>query len=187
MSANLRNYVKTIYALDAVVQRTPTEAWDKQSPCDAWTAREVLGHFMWGAQRLTAAASGDATPPEKAEAEVAGTDPKSNWAITRDALLAALDHQGALDRHFDGPFGPGRIDDFLGIHTTDGLLHAWDIAKTAGIDSHIPEDLAAACAAGLASFGDGIRRPGLFDAAVAVPESADPVTKFVAIAGRNPL
>jgi uncharacterized protein (TIGR03086 family) len=185
MSENLRNYTKAIYTMDAVVRRTPESSWAQQSPCDLWSARQVLGHFMSGAQRVTAVAAGAQLPAEKPEADVAGDDPQASWAATRDALLTALDHQGSLAQSFNGPFGPGTLDAFLGIHTLDCLLHAWDIAKTAGIDAHLPADLAAAGTAGIAGLGDIARSPGLFGPAVEI-DSDDPAKQFAAIAGRNP-
>ncbi len=185
MSENLRNYTKAVYTMDAVVQRVPDSVWDQQSPCELWSAKQVLGHFMRAGQHIAAAASGQSGADERSEAEVAGADPKATWAASRDALLAALDHEGALAQSFNGPFGPGTIDDFLAIHAMDCLLHTWDIAKTAGIDACLPVDMAAAGAAGLASFGDAVRGPGLFGPAVDV-ETDDPVARLVAIAGRNP-
>jgi uncharacterized protein (TIGR03086 family) len=186
MSQNLRNYTKTIYALDAVLQRAPSDRWDDQSPCDAWTARQVLGHYMWGLQRVATVANGTPPPEEKSEADVAGPDPLTSWAETRDTVLAALDQPGALANIVDGPFGPGPLDAFLQIHTMDGLLHTWDLATTFGIDAFIPTDLAEAGTAGIAAAGDGIRSPGLFGPAVACAADADAVTRFVAIAGRTP-
>ena len=185
MSENLRNYTKAIYTMDAVVQRVPDSVWEQQSPCDEWSAKQVLGHFVGATHSVAAAAMGEQSPERKSEAETAGSDPKATWAASRDALLAALDHPGALGQDFHGPFGPGTVDSFLGIHAIDCLLHAWDIAKTAGIDAHLPADIAAAGAAGLASFGDAVRAPGIFGPAIEV-DSDDPVTRLVAIAGRNP-
>ena len=186
MSQNLRNYVQTIYALDAVVKRAPQAGWDAQSPCEAWTAREVLGHYMWGLQRVTALASGTPTPGELAEAKVAGDDPQASWARTRDGVLAALDQPDVLAKVIDGPFGPSTIDDFLQIHTMDGLLHTWDVATSFGMEAHVPPALAEAGTAMLTAAGDAIRGPGLFAAAVDAPADADAVTRFVAIAGRTP-
>lgn len=186
MSENLRNYTRAVYTVDAVVNRMPTDAWDHPSPCDQWTAREVLGHFIWGMQNVTAAATGAPAPESRPEAVTATDDPVATWRSTRDALLAALDQQGSLQTSFNGPFGPTPIDGFLPIHTFDGILHAWDIAAAGGIDAHVPEDLAAAGHAALVSFGDGIRHPGLFGPAVEVADDADVVTQFVACAGRQP-
>jgi uncharacterized protein (TIGR03086 family) len=185
MSENLRTYTKAIYTMDAVVQRVPDAAWDQQSPCEEWSAKEVLGHMIWAMQNLTAAATDGQFPSKTTEAETSGADPSATWAASRDALLAALDHDGAIYKSFNGPFGPGTIDDFLAIHAIDCLVHTWDIARTAGIDAHLPVDMAAAGAAGLASLGDSVRVPGLFGPAVEV-ESDDPVTRLVAITGRNP-
>ncbi|MFV0307615.1 MAG: TIGR03086 family metal-binding protein [Desertimonas sp.] len=186
MSKNLRDYTRAVYTMDAVVNRMPADAWDNPSPCDGWTARQVLGHFMWGAERIASAAAGEDPPAPRSEAEMATDDPPRAWAATRDHVLGALDHDGALRRDFSGPFGPGDVDSFLPIHGVDGLLHAWDVATAGGIEAHLPTDLAAAGAAAIASFGDGIRQPGVFGPAVAVSDDADDVTRFVAIAGRTP-
>jgi uncharacterized protein (TIGR03086 family) len=185
MSENLRTYTKAIYTMDAVVQRAADSAWDQQSPCVEWTARQVLGHFIWGVQRLTSVAADGPSPAEQPEADVAGVDPAATWAATRDALFVALDHKGALDREIVGPFGPSTVDDFLGIHSIECLLHTWDVATAVGVEPHLPRDIAAAGAAGLASAGDGLRGPGLFGPAVEV-SSDDPVVQFLTIAGRDP-
>ena len=186
MSQNLRNYVKTIYTVDAVVQRAPQTGWDVQSPCEAWSAREVIGHYLWGVKRLVALANGTALPAEQAEADVAGPDPKASWLAARDAVLEALDQPGVLAKIVAGPFGDTSIDDFLNLPIMDGLLHAWDIATSFGMDAHLPEDLAEAGAAFITAFGEGARQPGLFGAAIDVPATADAATRFVAIAGRRP-
>ncbi len=186
MSQNLRNYTKVLYTLDAIVNRTPADAWDKKSPCAEWTAREVLGHFMWGVQRVAAVASDTALPAELAEAKVAGPNPAASWAETRDLVLASLDQPGALQRPFTGPFGPGTLDSFIAVHTMDGLMHSWDIAKTAGIDAHLPADLVEAAMGALAGAGDAIRGPGLFGPAVEVSADADAATRLAAFSGRSP-
>jgi uncharacterized protein (TIGR03086 family) len=186
MSENLRNYTRAVYTVDAVVNRMPPQAWDRPSPCEGWTAREVLGHFMWGMQSITSAAHGGDRPAVRSEAEVATDEPTVAWAATRDELLAALDHQGALQRTFTGPFGPSTIDAFLAVHTLDGILHAWDIARAGGIEACVPVDLALAGTAAIEGLGDVVRQPGLFGPAVDCPADADPVSRFVAVAGRRP-
>ena len=186
MSQNLRNYVKSVYTLDAVVQRAPQRGWDAASPCDGWTARQVLGHYLWGMKRTIALVNGTEHPAVQAEADVAGSDPNATWAALRDTVLEALDQPGVLDQVVAGPFGDMELDAYLNLPIMDGLLHAWDIATSFGQDAYLPPDLAAVGAAMIASFGDGARRPGLFGPEVEVPADADSVTRFVAAAGRSP-
>ena len=46
MSENLRRYTRAVYAMDAVVNRVDPQTWANPSPCDAWCAKEVLGHAI---------------------------------------------------------------------------------------------------------------------------------------------
>lgn len=186
MSEHLRNFVKSVYALDAVVQRAPADAWHRPSPCTEWTAREVLGHVIWGLDNIASRASGGDAPAERSEAEVAGPDPVETWNQTRDAVLEALDRDGALQQVFVSPFGEMSIDGFLGFYPSDVLAHTWDIATAMQIEPHLPVDLCERGAIGLAAAGDSLRRPGLMAAAVPVAGDADALTRFIALSGRNP-
>lgn len=96
VSENLRNYVKTLYAMDAVVRRVPLGAWDNPSPCADWSGREALGHTIWGLENLTTRIASTEPPPEQPEAEVADVDPVASWTEAMDGMLATLDQQGVL-------------------------------------------------------------------------------------------
>lgn len=186
MSENLRKFVKAAYAMDAVVARTPAEAWSRQSPCDDWTAAEVLGHIVWSLRKITADAAGEPKPADQAEADVAGDDPGATWTAALDAALTALDRPGSLQREVNGAFGPMSLDSMLGFAPGDMLAHAWDIATTAGLDAHLPSDLCEFYAAGIAAAGDRVRGPGMMAPAVDVPADADAATRFIAQTGRTP-
>lgn len=75
MSKDLQDYIKTIYTMDGVVRRVADKDWDNQSPNDEWSAKETLGHVIWGMKRMQSAITGDAPPAEQAEGEVAGEKP----------------------------------------------------------------------------------------------------------------
>lgn len=186
MSLNLRDFTKATYTFDAVVQRVPADAWERRSPCEEWTAREVLGHVVWGMQRITAGALGHDAPAERPEAESAGDDPVATWNEAMRATLTALDQQGVLDRTVTTSFGTATIDAVLGFYPADLLAHAWDIATTAGQDAHLPADLCERFAVGIAAAGDGVRGPGRMAEPVAVAAGADAPTRFIAQTGRTP-
>jgi hypothetical protein len=46
MSKNFRVYTKALYGFDHVVRSMPRAAWSSPSPCEGWTARDVLGHVI---------------------------------------------------------------------------------------------------------------------------------------------
>ena len=186
MSVNLRDFTRAAYTFDAVVRRAPSDTWERQSPCEDWTAAEVVGHIVWTMHRITAGARGRERPAEQPEADIAGDDPVATWNGAFHETLAALDRPGALDTTVDVAFGTTTIDGVLAFVPSDLLAHAWDVATAAGIDAHLPADLCERFAVGIAAAGDGVRGPGRMAAAVAVPADADAATRFIAQTGRTP-
>lgn len=185
MSSNLRNYVKAAYAMDAIVQRVDPGQWDNPSPCSEWTAREVLGHVIWHTKRLAAQCTGGPPPAEQPESEVAGSDPVRAWSAAQEALLEALDQEGALQTPTDGPFGSSTIDDSLALSTFDAMTHAWDIAKATHQNPVIPADLAQRAYDMVRGAGEAVRSPGILGPEMDAPDDADIVTRYMALAGRQ--
>ncbi len=140
MTKNVRDFTRSVYLMDAVVRRVPNNAWMLSSPCEGWTARDVVGHV---ASVLTAAAemvvTGVMVMPEM-PADLA--DPDLVWSRAREAILGAIDEPGALEREGAFWFGPMSVDDLIGVVLWDPLTHAWDVATAVGIDPHLDEDLA---------------------------------------------
>lgn len=186
MSQNLRDYVKTLYTMDGVVRRVADGDWDNQSPNDEWTAKQTLGHVIWGMKRMINAINGDSPPAEQAEALVAGDRPADTWEGVRENLLNALDHHGVLQKEIETPLGDMTVDEALGRFLFDSLTHAWDIAQATGVDAAIPEDLAEKALTVLMAFGDAVRGPGILAEAVEVQDAAPVQDKLIAYSGRQP-
>ncbi len=186
MSENLRDYTKTLYAMDGVVRRVPADSWDEPSPNEDWSAKETLGHVIWGLRRITTAINDEDPPAEQAEADVAGDDPATSWGEALDDVLDALDQRGVLSKVIDTPFGSMSVDDAIGTFFVDPLTHAWDIAKAADIEPALPDKLTKRAIAMLSVAGDALRRPGGLGPAIEVADDASDTDKFVAISGRQP-
>lgn len=185
MSENLRTYLRGVYAFDAVVRRVPRAAWDSSSPCEEWSAREVLGHVCWGTRNIASGVSGGPGPDEQPEAEIAGDDPLAAWEVSRAAVTEALDTNGVLQRTIQSPFGEMKVDGALAVFLGDITMHTWDLATAAGIDHGIPDVLAERVVAAIGAAGDVIRRPGVFGPALEPPPGADAATRMAAIGGRK--
>jgi len=186
MSDNCRRYVKALYALDSVAKRVPSSAWDNQSCCKEWTARQVAGHAAW-VVRSTAAATGNLSRPEPTdEAEFAGDDPAATISAAVAAAVHALDQQGALAKVGPTAFGEMSVDAFLGAIWVDPLTHAWDIADATGVPHGIEQATASAAKVALEPLAEALRGPGRFDPVVGGQHN-DAVAALVAFTGRTPV
>ena len=184
MSLNLRNLSKAVYTFDAVVHRVSDEKWDNQSPCDEWTARDVLRHHCGVLTALAATLeSGETVPPVSIES---ADDPAMVWTQTRDTALEALDTPGILEREGKFWFGPMSVDQWIQAVQWDSIAHAWDIAKATGVEAHIPHDLAGISHEVIGQMRDTLAGWGLLADAVEAPEGADAAQRFLAMIGRDP-
>lgn len=186
MSENLRKYTQALFTLDAVAARVPADAWDNQSCCENWTAREAAGHAAWLVRHLGRLAAGEQPAAEQPEAEVLGDDPAAGMRDIVTTTLAQLDQPDSLARIAQTPFGEMPIEDFMGVVWVDPLTHAFDVADAAGIAHGIDQPTAEAALAQLQPLADGLRSPGLFGDAVET-DADDAVARFIAFTGRTPV
>ena len=185
MSVNLRNFTKAVYGMDAVVQRVPADAWDNDSPCEGWTARDVVGHQAGVLNGVAHIARNNEvvmpSPPEDV------SDPVAVWAAARDEVLAALDAKGALRQ--EGPywFGPMSVDDLIGVVQWDPLTHAWDISQATGVVAVLDEELVQQSYDRISAMREPLAKMKLVGEQVPVPGDADIVTRYLGLVGRNPI
>jgi len=164
------------------VDAVPADRWDDESPCQGWSARDVLQHLL-DSHRDMPAKVGLTVP---ADVSVA-TDPAAAWAQAREALQAILDDPEQASREYDGYFGrtslERTLDAFLGL---DLIVHAWDIARATGGDTElVPEDVDRALEDSR-GWGDTIRMEGVCGPAVEVADDARPQDRLLAFLGRTP-
>lgn len=184
MSQNLRNYVKAIYAMDAVVQRVPNDRWDAETPCDEWSARELVAHEAGVFDAVAEMArTGRLRMPEMpaADGEIVAL-----WNESRDRLLEELDKPGAIRRVGEYWFGKATIDQLIAFATWDPLGHAWDLGQATGLYVPPLNDVAEATLDVIEPLADGLRSMKLIGDPVDVPADADPMARFLGLAGRDP-
>ena len=184
MSQRLRDFTKAVYGMDAVVRRVPNDAWDNPSPCEGWSARDVVAHQVGVLDGVAHMAAGNemilpAMPEDR-------SDPVALWAESCDRVLAALDSEGAL--HHEGAywFGPMSIDELIGVVQWDPLTHAWDVAQAAGIEAALDENLARSSFERISALRPSLAKMRLVGDEVPVADDADIVSRFLGLVGRDP-
>lgn len=184
MSDNLRRYIRALHGFDAVVRRTPADAWSNQSPCEEWTATDVVAHCIGMNEMIIGFTQG--TAASSAE-EPAIDAPATAWRASFESWAQVLDTDGALHAVAVTPWGEMAVDRFLGFVWVDPLIHTWDLSIATGQEPVLHLDLVERATAQLIRAGDSLRAPGRFGAAVELDADANAYDRLAAVAGRTPV
>lgn len=181
MTETADRYRQLAERFTALVGDVPAEGWDAASPCEGWTARDVLDHVVESSAGLLGRF--DRAP------DVTGDEPAQRWIATRDAMQAAVDDPAVAGTEYDGFFGRTTLAETVdGFMSPDLLVHTWDIARAAGLPQYepMPPEEVEQVHARLASLGDAIRQAGAFGPEVPVPADASAQDRFLGFIGRQP-
>lgn len=166
--------------LTTMVSAVPTAAWDRPSPCEGWTARDVVAHLIDTQQDFLV----DRGVLERPVAQVGGMDRRWDDHVRR--LLDVLRRPDAAGVAFDGFFGPATVGDTLvRFYVPDMIVHRWDLALAVGADPHLSEAEMTDLEEAVASWGDALYLEGICRPGVTAPPGADRQTVLLARMGRR--
>jgi uncharacterized protein (TIGR03086 family) len=187
MTENLRTYTKAIYGFEHVLRLTSEKALARKAPCVGWTGKDVVEH-VFGAMKMihsfTTTGNGPKSTPK------VGADPLAQWGKLRDTTLEVLDHEGALQRIANDPFGPEfgpmPIDALIAFMGADIVPHTWDLARTAKVDERLDPTLVKFASATWKGLPEAVlRMQGMMGPAVKPAKGADAQTKLLNLLGRT--
>lgn len=122
-SSVAETYDELAQGMAAVIAGLRADQWDADSPCEGWTARDVLAHLI-DSERDFFSGHGVELP-----ARPALDDPSAAWSAHAGAVRALLADPEMPARPFDGHFGPTTIGDaLLQFYGFDLVAHRWDLA-----------------------------------------------------------
>jgi uncharacterized protein (TIGR03086 family) len=166
-----------------LVAGVPAHRWSSPSPCEGWSARDVVRHVV-ETQGLFLGLVGE----ELGEVPSVDDDPAAAWAAARAVVQARLDDPASAGIEFDGALGrtsfESSVDRFL---SSDLVMHGWDLARATGQDETIDPVEASRVLADARSFPpEAFRSAMVAGPEVPVPADADLQTRVLAFYGRNP-
>jgi uncharacterized protein (TIGR03086 family) len=164
------------------VRNVPEGAWDSPSPCEGWTARDVVGHLTEWIPGFFGE-HGVAFPEIPSVAE----DPSGAWDAVHATIAGALADPEQAARMVETPFHTMSLAETVDmIVTGDVFTHTWDLARATGQDERLDPDQVERMMAGMSSMPDEVLRSGgMFGPAVEVSDDADAQTRFLAFVGRR--
>ncbi len=155
--------------------------WSAPSPCEGWSARDVLDHLVT-TQRALLAERGLDVPagPDPA------VDPAGAWRAHGEAVAEMLEHPDVDGLTYEGFFGPTTLGQTVTrFYVFDMLVHRWDLARACGADTVFDAAEIAHIEASADSFADMLYVEGICRAGVEAPEDADRQTRLLARLGRR--
>ena len=164
------------------VRSVPADAWDNPSPCEGWTARDVVGHLtewipgFFGAQGV-----------EFPQVPSVQDDPVAAWETVRATVAEALADPALAGQPVETPFSTQSLAETVDmIVTGDVFTHTWDLARATGQDETLDRDHLQRMLAAVGSMPEeALRADGMFGPRIDVPDDADDQTRFLAFVGRR--
>jgi uncharacterized protein (TIGR03086 family) len=167
---------------DALLAAVPQERWGSASPCDGWSALDIVNHVA------TTEASLLARMPFASAELIDMSNVFLAWPKVSGQMQDALDNRETAGHAYDGFFGPTTFAETVdAFYSFDLVVHTWDIAKATNLpefESIDPTEMLS-IQGDLTEFGDNLRMPGILGPALKVESGADPQTSFLAFVGRN--
>jgi len=147
------------------------------TPCEEWTARDVVNHILQTQRYFVGAAKGeDASPPTATPPDLVSDDPAADLRSIQAEVVEAFSQDGVIER--TGPL--------FGIAFVDQLVHGWDLARASGQDAAMPDGLAQAAYDLIHGKFSDDQRGDRFKPPVPVGDDATPQQRLLAYTGRNP-
>ncbi len=183
MSEFADRYERVAQRFTEMVDGVRPGGWDSSSPCDGWTARDVVGHVTgWASESLL-----EVWEVARSDIPSVSSDPAGAWKAVDAAVADALSNPDTAGRLSDSPMGrmsfEEAVDQFC---TPEVLVHSWDIARATNQDETLPSEDVSRTLSRMQGQEEAIRSSGLFKPGVDVGPDADEQTRLIAFTGRQP-
>ncbi|MGY1734410.1 TIGR03086 family metal-binding protein [Geodermatophilus sp. SYSU D00684] len=174
------DYDAVLEPLLAVADAVPAAGWDAATPCEDWTARDLVAHVV-GTQREFLTGRGVDLGP----APDVAAGPAAALREHAARVLAVVADPAVADAGYDGFSGPTTVGETLAqFYVWDMVVHRWDLARATGQDATLTEAELDRIESGARSWGDALYLEGICRQ-VDAPEGADRPTRVLALLGRR--
>lgn len=182
MESPADRYRRLRTAFAAKIADVPNQRWEDQSPCEGWTARDVVRHVI-ETQQLFEQLVGRTLESGPSVDD----DPYGAFLAATDQVQAHLDDPRTARVEYDGYFGRTTFEESVdGFLSMDLVVHAWDLSRAAGLDDTIDLADVAWVWSRADALQDTMRGPNTFGPAVEPEAGADDQDRLLAFLGREP-
>ena len=182
MSEIIERYERITGQFTERVRAVPSDAWENPSPCEGWTARDIVRHLtewipgFFGAQGV-----------DFPDVPLVDVDPVAAWETVQTTIARALADPTLAAKPVETPFSTQSLAETVDIIVTgDVFTHCWDLARATRQDETLDPDQLERMVAAIGAMPDeALRADGMFGPPIAVADDADDQTRFLAYLGRR--
>ena len=177
MNALIDDYLDNAARFSAIVEAGGD--WSAASPCEGWTAHDVLDHVLDSQRDFLIKRDVDLGPRPVGE-------PATAWREHHAEMRRVLADEALVSQEYDGFFGPTSIAETMAsFYGFDMVAHRWDLGRALGREVRWSEEEMERLEKAIAGFGDALYSPGVAGPALDVPPDADRQTRILALLGRR--
>jgi uncharacterized protein (TIGR03086 family) len=180
-------HAEALAETDRLVAGVGDDDWHRPTPCDDWDVRQVVNHVVsgnfWVKPLMTGVTIDEVG--DRLDGDLLGDDPVAAYRRSADEAGAAFLADGAMDEPALVSYGPVPGSVYASHRFIDVLVHGWDIAVGAGLDTTLRGDLVDACLEVVLPEADELAASGAFGSDHEVPEDASPQVRLLALLGRH--
>jgi len=163
------------------VRAVPPDGWSSPTPCEGWTATDLVAHVAEAAGLFLGLVDREAP-----EGPPASEDPVGAWEVSRDAIQAGLDDPAIAGLEYEGQLGQATFEMAIDrFGSPDLVLHTWDLCRATGLDEHLDPGEVHRIFEAMEPMDELLRTSGNFGPKVEPPPGADEQTRLLAFLGRT--
>lgn len=174
------DYQAKAAAVASLTETASAQDWARPSPCEGWTASDVLAHLIDTQRDFLMQQNLDPGPGSP------GGDPGLRWSEHTAYVAGLLDDAQIAGQTYDGFFGPTTVGDTMAqFYGWDMLCHRYDLGAAMGRDPELTDEELNEIEAALPMFGEALRAPGICGPEIDVDADATHVVQVMARLGRD--
>jgi len=159
--------------------------WSAPTPNTDWNVTELVRHVTAEQQWVPHLLEGKTIEQAQAEIEPLGDDLIAEWNRHSEAATNAwadTPKNASVQLSYDTV----TVEDYLKEQVSDVTIHSWDLARAAGADETLDEELVEAAWTIFEPQKEALAASGLFADPVSIGDDAPLQVRLLALTGRDP-
>lgn len=133
MGSVSERYRRLAATMTARIEAVEPAAWSNPTPCEGWTARDLVGHLVDVHGRFQGLVGRDLVAHPSVD-----EDPVGAFVAVRDQMQADLEDPDKVKQEYEGRLGRSTFGKAVdGFVCFDLVVHGWDLARATGQDETI--------------------------------------------------